>query len=97
MLLASCNPVWATEPSETPKPSQQNESEPHLANIQQLTFFGKNAEAYFSPEVLHVATFSREADGFYFPPPILMARTARPNFHEPNITDGHWIITTFFP
>jgi Tol biopolymer transport system component len=31
-------------------PSKGNQPEPHLANIRQLTFAGKNAEAYFSAE-----------------------------------------------
>ncbi len=50
MLFALCSPVWATEPPESPKPPQETKSEPHLANIRQLTFSGKNAEAYFSPD-----------------------------------------------
>jgi Tol biopolymer transport system component len=32
------------------KSPQKSKPEPHLANIQQLTFSGKNAEAYFSPD-----------------------------------------------
>ena len=52
-LLATfmlCGPVWAAEPPESPKPPQETKPEPHLANIKQLTFSGKNAEAYFSPD-----------------------------------------------
>ena len=30
--------------------TKENQPEPHLANIRQLTFSGKNAEAYFSPD-----------------------------------------------
>ena len=39
------NATWAVEP-----PGSQDQPEPHLANIRQLTFAGKNAEAYFSFE-----------------------------------------------
>ncbi len=39
------NPAWAVEP-----PANRDQLEPHLANIRQLTFAGKNAEAYFSFE-----------------------------------------------
>jgi TolB protein len=47
-LLASflmVSPAWAVE-----TPAKQDQPEPHLANIRQLTFSGKNAEAYFSPD-----------------------------------------------
>ena len=40
--------AWATE--QVKKPTDKTKSEPHLANIKQLTFLGKNAEAYFSPD-----------------------------------------------
>ncbi len=40
--------AWATG-SKT-KPTEKPKSEPHLANIRQLTFSGKNAEAYFAPD-----------------------------------------------
>lgn len=46
ILFALCSPGWATEPT----PTQETKPEPHLANIRQLTFSGKNAEAYFSPD-----------------------------------------------
>ncbi len=39
------HPVWGGEPS-----PHRDQPEPHLANIRQLTFAGKNAEAYFSFE-----------------------------------------------
>ena len=39
---------WAAEPMA--KSTQKSEPEPHLTNIRQLTFSGKNAEAYFSPD-----------------------------------------------
>ena len=39
------NAAWAGE-----APPKGNQPEPHLANIRQLTFAGKNAEAYFSFE-----------------------------------------------
>ena len=39
---------WAAEPATKPTPTPK--PEPHLANIKQLTFSGKNAEAYFSPD-----------------------------------------------
>ena len=45
-----CNPVWAAEPPKSPTPPQEIKPEPRLANIRQLTFSGKNAEAYFSPD-----------------------------------------------
>ena len=39
---------WTAEPM---SPStQETKPEPHLTNIRQLTFSGKNAEAYFSPD-----------------------------------------------
>ena len=44
-LLLVCNTALAAEPS-----ANQDQPEPHLANIRQLTFSGKNAEAYFSDE-----------------------------------------------
>ena len=47
-LLSVCllwNNALAGEPS-----GKENQPEPHLANIRQLTFAGKNAEAYFSDE-----------------------------------------------
>ena len=43
------SPTWAAEPPKTPE-SPAGKLEPHLANIRQLTFSGKNAEAYFSPD-----------------------------------------------
>lgn len=39
------NTAWAGE-----APAKKNQPEPHLGNIRQLTFAGKNAEAYFSAE-----------------------------------------------
>ena len=39
---------WTAEPM--PPSTQKTKPEPHLANIRQLTFSGKNAEAYFSPD-----------------------------------------------
>ena len=39
---------WAAEPAKKTTPSPK--PEPHLTNIKQLTFSGKNAEAYFSPD-----------------------------------------------
>ena len=50
IMFMLCNPVWAAEPPESPKAPQEIKPEPHLANIRQLTFSGKNAEAYFSPD-----------------------------------------------
>ena len=41
-------PGWTAEPPTSP--TQPPQLEPHLANIRQLTFAGKNAEAYFSPD-----------------------------------------------
>ena len=49
-LFTLCSPVWATEQTPKPAPPQKTTPEPHLTNIQQLTFSGKNAEAYFSPD-----------------------------------------------
>jgi TolB protein len=43
LFLLPWNPVWADDTS----PNTEH-LEPHLANIRQLTFAGKNAEAYFS-------------------------------------------------
>ncbi len=42
------SPGVSAKPLQKPKESPQ--PEPHLANIRQLTFSGKNAEAYFSPD-----------------------------------------------
>ena len=50
IMFMLCNPVWAAEPPESPKAPQEIKPEPHLTNIRQLTFSGKNAEAYFSPD-----------------------------------------------
>ena len=50
IMFMLCNPVWSAEPPESPKAPQEIKPEPHLANIRQLTFSGKNAEAYFSPD-----------------------------------------------
>ena len=50
MLLALCIPVWSAESPATTHAPQKTKAEPHLANIKQLTFSGKNAEAYFSPD-----------------------------------------------
>jgi Tol biopolymer transport system component len=44
------NSVLAAEPAAAPSPIQAGKLEPHLTNIRQLTFSGKNAEAYFSPD-----------------------------------------------
>lgn len=50
VMFMLCNPVWAAEPPKSPAPLQEITPEPRLANIRQLTFSGKNAEAYFSPD-----------------------------------------------
>ncbi len=42
------SPGWTAEPK--PPSTTETQPEPHLANIRQLTFSGKNAEAYFSPD-----------------------------------------------
>ena len=49
VLLLVCQSGWAAEPPQK-SGSQTDKPEPHLANIRQLTFSGKNAEAYFSPD-----------------------------------------------
>jgi len=48
IFLLVDSPGWAEEPPTAT--TQQIRPEPHLANIRQLTFSGKNAEAYFSPD-----------------------------------------------
>jgi len=48
LFLLMYSPGWAAEPPTST--AQQARPEPHLANIRQLTFVGKNAEAYFSPD-----------------------------------------------
>ncbi len=49
LTLLSLLLVWNTAMAAEP-PANQDQPEPHLANIRQLTFSGKNAEAYFSDE-----------------------------------------------
>ena len=48
VFLLGYSPGWTAEPPVPP--TTQSHQEPHLANIRQLTFAGKNAEAYFSFE-----------------------------------------------
>ncbi|MDR4459990.1 MAG: hypothetical protein MRJ67_05660 [Nitrospirales bacterium] len=49
LSLLSVLLLWNTTLAAEP-PANQDQPEPHLANIRQLTFSGKNAEAYFSDE-----------------------------------------------
>ena len=46
VLFLCISPLFMVQAQEQPQP--QSNPEPHLANIRQLTFGGKNAEAYFS-------------------------------------------------
>jgi TolB protein len=48
LFLLVYSPGWTAERATLP--TQQTQPEPHLTNIRQLTFSGKNAEAYFSPD-----------------------------------------------
>lgn len=49
LIFIVSSAAWAAAKPET-KAQQTPKPEPHLANIKQLTFSGKNAEAYFSPD-----------------------------------------------
>ena len=63
LLLAGCaraeepSPVQANEPAATAptaKPVASHPDEGHIQNVQQLTFGGENAEAYFSSDGQHI-------------------------------------------